>query len=368
MAEFASPVESPLISQAQSLKMDRFRDGDTGKEGGRDVGVPVHLKAGEQQFSFALMIDPNDAKGERIVNLPNSRPDKNNLNNEQWQRVGVLQQENNGLGDFLIVTIGEIQRRVSKADLAGKSSKVWLSEAVGFEVLDFDPKTHVVTIHQIKRSVPPVVPVAERKPGWRRKLIPFIPVAILGSGTAVIPRDSVSPPPQPIIQEAPEGMPSEQVLTEEIPSPSNPAVEEKPPVMTPELDESLRCPATKEFTIKAGGSLTRALVEINGLGRYLTDEAKLDKDLLYNDLLCLIAQPENLQLLETRDSKVADRLKELNSEESRRLIGPLTADKLSEVLAKLNAGDLSRRSFNEQLVIVQPGDTVQVPQFSHPDE
>lgn len=363
MAESAPSVESPpIISYPQSQKMDRFRYGDTGKEGGKDVGVAVHLKAGEQNFSFALMIDPNDPKGERIVNLPDSRPDKNNLNDKQWQRVGVLQQENNGLGDLLVVTIGGIQRRVSKADLAGKPSKVWLSGTTGFEVLDFDPNTHVVTIHQIKRSAPPVVPLVERKPGWRRKLIDFIPPLIIGSGgPAILPGDSVPPPPQPIIQETPEGMPSEQILT--------PVVEGKTPeAATPELDDSLRCPATKEFTIKAGGSLTRALVEINGLGRYLTDEAKLNKDLLYRDLLCLIAQPENMQLLEERDSKVADLLKELTSEESRRLLGPLTADGLSEALAKLNSSDPSRRGFNEQLVFVQPEDTVQVPQFSHPGE
>lgn len=362
MAESAPPIESPLISQAQTLKMNRFRYGDTGKEEepGRDVGVAVHLKAGEQNFSFALMIDPNDPKGKRIVNLSDSRPDKNNLNEKQWQRVGILQQENNGLGDLLVVTIGEIRRRVSKADLAGKSSKVWLSGTTGFEVLDFDPKTHVVTIHQIKRLTPPVVPLVERKPGWRRKLIDIIPPLIIGSGgPAILPGDSVPPPPQPIIQEAPEGMPSGEALTEKI---------DIPEVTTPELDESLRCPATKEFTIKAGGSLTRALVEINGLGRYLTDEAKLNKDLLYRDLLCLIAQPENMQLLEERDSKVADLLQELNSEESRRLLGPLTADGLSEALAKLNSSDPSRRSFNEQLVFVQPEDTVQVPQFSHPGE
>ncbi len=197
-------------------------------------------------------------------------------------------------------------------------------------MLDFDPKTHVVTIHQIKRLASPVVPV-ERKPGWKRKLIDIIPPLIIGSGgPAILPGDFVPPSPQPIIQEAPGGMPSEEVFKEKI---------EFPEAEIAELDESLRCPATKEFTIKAGGSLTRALVEINGLGRYLTDEAKLNKDLLYRDLLCLIAQPENMQLLEERDSKVADLLKELTSEESRRLLGSLTVDGLSEALAKLNSSD-----------------------------
>ena len=356
MAEITVALPQPPISEVPGRKMEHFRE--------ELVGVSVHLKGGEQNFSFALMIDPNDPKGERIINLPDSRPDKNILNADQWQRVGILQQENEGKGDFLVVTIGEIQRRVSKAELKRQSSKVWLNQTKGFEVLDFDPKTHEVIIHQINRLAPPVVPLVERKPGWRRKLIPFIPL-IIGSGTAVIQRDSL---PTPVIQQEPVA-PSEPQLTKEDVTLTPPVIEgTTPEITTQELDESLRCPATKEFVIKAGGSLTRALVEVNGLGRYLTDEAKLNKDLLYKDLLCLIAQPENLQGLEKSDSKVADLLRDLNSQDSRNLIGSLTADMLSEALAKLNTNDPARVNLHDQLVIVQHGQTIQVPQFSHPGE
>ncbi len=356
MAEITAALPQSPISEARESKMDHLRNGEAGK----DVGVPVHLKGGEQQFTFALMIDPNDPKGERIINLPDSRPDKNNLNAEQWQRVGILQQENEGKDDFLVVTIGEIQRRVSKAELKRQSSKVWLNQTNGFEVLDFDPKTHEVIIHQIKRLAPPVVPLVERKPGWRRRLIPFIPL-IIGTGTAAIPRDSVPPPPQPIIQEAPEGMPSEQIST--------PAVGEKTPeVTTPELDESLLCPATKEFKIEKGDFLTRALVKVNGLTRYLTEDLKVDKGKLYQDLMCLVAQPENLEMLEKSDPKVAKKLKELNSEENRRLYGSPTAEMLYDALAKLNREDPERKDYNDQLVMSFIGNIFQVPQFSHPGE
>lgn len=340
MAESTLSIESsPIISQAKIEKMNRFR-----KE---NIGISLHLKGGDQNFSLALMADTKDAEGERIVNLPDSRPDKNNLNNEQWQRVGVLQQENNGKGDFLIVTIGEIRRRVSKADLAGKPSRVWLSSTVGFEVLDFNPKTHEVIIRKIK------VPV--KKPGWRNKLIDIIPPLIIGMGPAILPEDPIPPSPQPIIQEAPEGMPFGQVLTEEIPQ-----------VTAPELDESLLCPAVQEITIKAGGSLTKALEEVNGKERYLTEDLKSNKEQYFKDLLCLIAQPENIQLLEKRDPDVAQKIKELTSEESLNLNGPLIAERLMEVLEELNKIDPNRREFNEDFVLVHPLDKVFTPQFSHP--
>ena len=351
MAEITVALPQPPISEVPGRKMEHFRE--------ELVGVSVHLKGGEQNFSFALMIDPNDPKGERIINLPDSRPDKNILNADQWQRVGILQQENEGKGDFLVVTIGEIQRRVSKAELKRQSSKVWLNQTKGFEVLDFDPKTHEVIIHQINRLAPPVARVVEtKKSGWGKRIIDIVPPIAIGLSPAPILEDPAVRPP--IIEEQPAGLPSEEAFTER--------VFPLPETETPELDESLRCLATKEFVIKAGGSLTRALVEVNGLGRYLTDEAKLNKDLLYKDLLCLIAQPENLQGLEKSDSKVADLLRDLNSQDSRNLIGSLTADMLSEALAKLNPNDPARVNLHDQLVIVQHGQTIQVPQFSHPGE
>ncbi|MBI2334212.1 hypothetical protein HYU96_00210, partial [Candidatus Daviesbacteria bacterium] len=123
-----------------------------------------------------------------------------------------------------------------------------------------------------------------------------------------------------------------------------------------------------EWTIPPGGSLTRGLIEVNGLARYLNDEGKLDKELLYKDLRCLIAQPENLQGLEKSDPKVAELLQNLTGGESRALLGPLTSDMLSEALAKLNTSDPARQHLSDQLVIVQPGQTIQVPQFSFPGE
>ncbi|MBI2334946.1 hypothetical protein HYU96_04075, partial [Candidatus Daviesbacteria bacterium] len=257
-----TPEKQPAVSQPPTEKMEHFRT--------EERAVQLNLKGGEQGFSLAFMIDPNDLARERIINLPDSRRDKNNLTDQQWQRVVILQQENKGQGEHLEFQIGQQKFSVAKADLAGDSAKVWLTVTTGFEVLDFDPGTNAVTVRRIKRNAP-IVPLPkpasesmppssqpsprlERKPGapdWKRKIIDIVPPIAIPFSPAPILENPAVPPP--IIEEQPTGLPSEQALTEEGFLKPKPVMTEAkiPPEIRefPALDESLLCPAVSEWTI-----------------------------------------------------------------------------------------------------------------------
>lgn len=361
---FTPPKEAkPTIpvTEAHELKMDKFNRG----ESGRDVAVPFNLKAGEQGFSFALMIDPkDDIEKQRIINLPDTR-DAFNLPKDAQAQIAILQQK----GNKLSIGFRDREEELERVD-TDNPKKIWFNVGTGFEILDFDPATHVITIHKIKNQLavaPPVAPAPEPspptstpdKPSWRR-LVDVVPPIAVGLGSAGIPQDK----PPAIIEEMPGGMPSAQPIENFLrPTPivetETSKVEEAPIV-----DESLKCPATKEFTIKEGQSLTRALIEVNGLGRYLNEEGKLDVDGLYKDLACLLVQPENFSGIESSDPKVAAFIKSVTGGQVATLVGPLSADLIYDGLRVLNENDPARKAYSDQLVIVHPDQKIQVPDFT----
>lgn len=353
-------MEKPTvpITEADNLKMDRFNFG----EGGRDVAVPFQLKAGEQGYTFALQIDP--ANPNRMINLPDVRQIES-MSPYQKHNTAIIKQN----GDKLAITFQGKITEVSREELLRNPHKTALSRSVGFEVRDFDPQTHGIVIHRVKPEplvVPPVSPVVEPAPAPKptqkspfQRLVDVVPPFAAGLSTAGMPQDV----PPAIIEEMPGGFPSGQPL-ENFLAPK-PVVETQTSQPEPEiLDESLKCPATREFTIKAGQSLTRALVEVNGLGRYLNEEGKLDVPALYRDLACLLVQPENFSQLEKSDPKVAAFIQSVTGGEVPNLIGPLSADLIYGGLRVLNENDPGRTRYHDQLVIIQPGQTFHVPDFS----
>lgn len=362
---FTPPKEArPTIpvTEAHGLKMDKFNRG----ESGRDVAVPFHLKAGEQGFSFALMIDPkDDMEKQRIINLPDTR-DAFKLPKDAQAQIAILQQK----GDKLSVRFRDREEVLKGVD-ADNPKKLWFNVGTGFEILGFDPATHVITIHKIKNQpvvAPPVSPVPEPTPTPKpiekspfQRFVDIVPPIAVGLSTVGIPQDK----PPVIIEEMPGGMPSAQPIENFLrPTPivetETSKVEEEAPI----VDESLKCPATKEFTIKEGQSLTRALIEVNGLGRYLNEEGKLDVDGLYKDLACLLVQPENFSEIESSDPKVAAFIKSVTGDQVATLVGPLSADLIYGGLKVLNEDDPARKAYSNQLVIVHPGQKIQVPDFT----
>lgn len=344
------------VTEAHEQKMEKFNSG----EGGRDVAVPFHLKAGEQGFSFALMIDPkDDIDKQRIINLPDTR-DAFKLPREAKAQIAILQQK----GDKLSVRFRDREEVLEIVD-ADNPKKLWFNVGTGFEILGFDPETHVITIHKIKKQLvgaPPVSPTpkpTEKSP--IRRFVDIIPPIAVGLSSAGIPQDN----PPAIIEEMPGGMPSAQPIENFLrPKPVVETQTSKIEEETPIVDESLKCPATKEFTIKEGQSLTRALVEVNGLGRYLNEEGKLDVDSLYRDLACLLVIPENIGRLEQSDPKVVAFLRSVTGGEVSSLVGPLSSDIIYEGLRVLNENDPQRSGYSRQLVVIKAGQVFLIPDFT----
>lgn len=100
------------------------------------------------------------------------------------------------------------------------------------------------------------------------------------------------------------------------------------------VDESLACPATKEYVVKPGGSLSRGLIEVNGLGRYLNADGTFDENKIYKDLLCTIYLPENMDQLAKSDPVLHAAVKSLQDNVA--ITGSVTADMLRDVVIKVN--------------------------------
>lgn len=365
-------------------KMEVFNWG----ENGQDRAVRFQLKMGVQENSFALAIDAKDQ--ERVINLDDSRRIAD-MSAKDLQTVALLQRE----GNNLVVSKENSNRKVTQEQLRQTPLIIPLNENTGVELLDFDPRQNSIVIHKVKlqpkvtpqapsgpetyplpRPVPPretpptSLPWPSEKPppapqeinNWRRKLIDIIGPFAIGAPTILAGEEAHNePPPQPppIVQEIDQPpQATEQVI---------PTVEQQPvaPAET-QIDQSLRCEKTQEFEIKEGDFLTKALVDVNGIDRYLGPDGKMDVNKLYQDLMCLLAIPENQAALESSDPLVAQFVRDMMSRPMEDLIGPATADRLFEGLQALNSpgGQDRYPGASSQLVVVQPGQEFQIPDFT----
>lgn len=96
----------------------------------------------------------------------------------------------------------------------------------------------------------------------------------------------------------------------------------------------LACPATKEYVVQPGGSLSRGLIEVNGLGRYLHPDGTFNEEQIYKDLLCTIYLPENMDQLKESDPVLHAAIESLKANE--KLTGPITPAMLREVVIVVN--------------------------------
>lgn len=322
--------------EGSQAKMEHFN----GSVDGREYAIRLAPRTGEQQVegknALVLTVDQNDGKKERILNLDDNQVMEKNP--ADMPNALLLQQN----GENLVITQGNNQKEVSAADLKKGAAQVFLNDTVGIEVLDYNPADRSVLIHKIRRSG--VHPVAGKGPlGW------FTTGVVAGSSLLGLSPDSMPPLPVPIVEAG------------EMPSMAGDILVDRP-VEQKILDESITCPAKETYTIKPGDSLTRALIEVNGLGRYLDGNGKLDVPSLYKDLACMLVLPENLAELERTDPAVADVIKGLMSPESRAHTGPIDDEMIWVALGKVNK-DPRFPGASGQLAIVQPDQEVAVPKF-----
>ena len=336
-------------------KMGVFNEG----ENGQDRAVTFQLKMGSQENSFALAIDPKN--DQRIINLEDSRKVQE-MTPDELKTVVLLQRQK----DTLILHREDGDYQFSPQILREKPRVIQLNDQLGFELVDFNPEKNSITIHKVQLSQlnPDAIiiaspqsgpslesqPVAqEQQKDWRRKLIDlmFLPPIVGSSLVAGQGTTHETPPPPSIVETIP---------ADQIPEKS----------LLYETHESLTCPATKEMEIKQGDFLTKLLVDANGMKRYLNPDGTMDVNLLYQDLACLLAIPENQKKLESSDPTVANFVKGMMDPENQLVFGQTTADKLLEGFFILNSPNGQERypGASKQLVIVHEGQIFLVPYFT----
>jgi hypothetical protein len=265
------------------------------------------------------------------------------------------------IGNELVVSMADIDDvHLTQDQLKENKYTIHLDQNIAVEVVGFNPEDNSIVIHKVKKETP-AAPVVEpqltddQKDNWKKKLItliPLIPAAVIG-GTLTI--GTIMDPPK-FVESSPPGYhePAPEII--------------ETPQLIYETDESLKCPATKEVLTQDGDYLTKMLVDINGEGRYVLPDGGMNVDLLYKDLMCLLAIPENINELknESADPLVAKYVENRMSTDNQIRFGPATATTLYRGLLELNSPDGKDRYPNadKQLVKIQPGQKFKIPDFS----
>ncbi|MBI2430474.1 MAG: hypothetical protein HYV39_00425 [Candidatus Levybacteria bacterium] len=197
---------------------------------------------------------------------------------------------------------------VSREQLANATVVLPLTDSLSLGVTGYDPDNNLIRVYKISSAAPPAV----------------VPTQLASQS------EPLSPP-------AP--------------------IEEKI------FDESLKCLGTEKRVAQPGDSFFGLLIKVNGLGRYLDEDAKLDVSKLYPDLMCLLAHDDNELIIGKSDPKAIAVVRSLK--ENARLIGPVTSDMLYQALIKLNNPPRFPGA-DKQLVTSHPeaGVTVTVPKFT----
>lgn len=258
------------------------------------------------------------------------------------------------------------------------SSEPVSSETVGFISPSQTPDATVATPAPatVQEPVPMTVgnpTVDQAKPAGRK--IPFgrfgaavgiAAASILGGGadTKAGQLDQPFPQPTPIVETV--TAPPSEILPPITEKATMPPPDIRDVIPAPEIpaNESLACPKSEKRTITDGSSMSRVLIEVNGLGRYLKPDGTFDEELIYKDLLCTIYLPENQDQLKKSDPKLAAAVESLKANES--ITGPVTADMLREVVIKVNDPTRyteNQKPSNPQLHLTYTGDEWAVPDF-----
>lgn len=295
------------------------------------------LRLGEQENSLSFTLGSDK---ERIINLDHVPV------GEEAEDVWTLQRQEDG---SLSVRLGENSYHYSQDQLRDQTLVLPFKDGkVTLGVARYDPDGRTIDVYKfIEKPIMP--PVVSKKKGfsWPKKLVTVVTAGGIATGAVSEQPPEVVPPsyePVPIVETV-EGMPSQQIQLEE-----------------KTIDESLSCPATEPYTINPGDSLTRALIVVNGLERYLTEQGRLNVDQLYKDLACLVIRPENIAELKKSDPEVAEAIEGLTTPDSISLTGPLTNEMVHETLQKIN----ERERFpgaHQQLVVIQPNQGFAIPKF-----
>ncbi len=326
------------VYQGNVNKSEVFNNGENGEK----RAVKYQLKMGINDNSLVFNVDGNNP--ERVIAIPTVN-EYNELSEEERDKLVVLQRSGN---ELVISSLEGNDELVSEDMVDAKPVTRSMNDRISLRVLDFDPKTNSVIVEKVKNENPvPVSPLPpEKKSWWKKRLIDVIGPIAIGTATIVGGGDrEVSPvPPSPFFSETT-------------------STRSEGPAVVVEDDQRLKCNESADYEIKSGGSLTRSLIEVNGLGYYLDASGKLDLPKLYDDLACMILMPENQDLLSKTDPTVANFVKSITSDEGRGVVGSLTPELIYDGLKSINMKDGVERykGANDQLVIVQPGDQVKVP-------
>ncbi len=335
--ELPLEVHGVRVYQGNVNKSEVFNNGENGEK----RAVKYQLKMGINDNSLVFNVDPKNP--ERVIAIPTVN-EYNDLSDEDRDKLVVLQRS----GNELLISSMEGNDDLVSEDMVDEAPVVRsMNDRVSLRVLDFDPKTNSVIVEKVKNERPvPVSPIPpEKRSWWKKRLIDVIGPIAIGTATIIGGGDREIPPAS-----------TPDFINETISTRS-----EQPAII--ENDPRLKCEETTDYEIKSGGSLTRSLIEVNGLGHYLDASGKLDVPKLYDDLACMLLIPENQDLLSKTDPTVANFVKSITSEEGKSVVGPLTPELIFDGLKSINTKDGVERyqGASDQLVIVQPGDQVKVP-------
>jgi len=323
----------------------------TGKER-EDRAVAFKLREGGQNDRLAFMIDPQNP--DRII----SPADTNSVNLQKLRDASlatalVFHKD----GDKLIVTDAHGKdTEVSKQMLETGSYVFPLDPARGIALglvgygSGPDLQDDIIVLHKIEVAPTPPVPIPETA---RKKIVDILGPGILATA-ALTNLDG-----------------GDKVTVTGIPREPGPIIEIKKPIeettSTPdqkEYKDPLQCEQFVPKTVQEGDSLTKLIVDVNGVDRYVTKGADglfaMDVDLLYRDLMVMVAQPDNMTQLQKDDPEAASLVTAI-TEMKKVTGGSITSEELYDALkSKLNSPERVAGA-NKQLVLTHVGSEYKVP-------
>ncbi len=368
-------VEAPKTYQGVLEKMNVLN-----REDSKVSAIPFKLRQGVQD-GLAFKLDDNNP--DRIISPEDVRTPGND--------AFVLRQREDG---NLSITFGNGKTDViPQKELEKKTAVLVFNDRQALGVTRYNPNESQIEAYKISLEEDVLIPEPEpleptplptRKPKivrWpklpRREDLPrwFIDFAIPVS--LAFPR-TVTPipetPPPAIVEQAP-FIPQNPVDTGVVKAP---APKEKPDYgqrkVVPELkkeeshqlteDEILKqfaCPFYEQFTLEAEypkNSLSGALISVNGRERYLKPDGSFDEELIAKELLCMVANPKNLEVVRKSDPEIAKAIETI-TQKARQENREISPEELKEALFSTN----KTRGKEEWFVKNAVGDTFWTPFF-----
>lgn len=369
-----SKLKENPVYEGSGNKMDVLNTGQKNSEGvSEERAITFKLREGLQGDKLIFMMDPKDPS--RIIQMDKQLgkdpsvmdpADPKYISDAELESVVIFSKD--PTDGSLRVSSAKGKDLQASAEMLKTGSMLFPIDpktGLNLELVGYDPtgeKDFIVVQKAMTKAEAAPLPV---EPGWRDKLVDIIGPIVIATGIIGGAADAAAIPDVPHDKD--------QATVTYVDQKPGPVIEIRQPEgpQQGEFDPSLQCPATVEKTVQEGDSLTKLIVDENGVDRYLKkgEDGKfgLDVDALYEDLMCLLVQPENMAQLQNDDPEAASLITSML--ELQKVTGSkITSEQLYDAFKdKLNTPERVQGA-NNQLVLTYPESKWRVPSYKKPGD